>query len=252
MAMRPAKYRSAIFRDKSPPPRYRRTPETLYHSRDKLSRSPKRHSITVALRRFSRSRQPAGPIAGQTKTSATLWLIGQFTSSFWPPAKITVELTSGTESRELSETAREHPCDDENLPVLRTRGPTIARDARALTARELTATPGQCADRQCGVAGGLRGWLERVVAGATVRRTERNGGGARKRDGVRGREIDKGWESGVRDTRERRGQRVRNNTGSSSFDASAEDDPTKKRACVRLSGLADLRDPDQFPASRRD
>lgn len=34
--------------------------------------------------------------------------------------------------------------------------------------------------------------------------------------------------------------------------ANAEDNPTKERACVRLSGLADSRDPDQFPASWRE
>lgn len=49
--------------------------------------------------------------------------------------------------------------DDENHPVLRTRGPTIARDARALAARELTATPGRVRGQP--VRGS--GWLSRVA-----------------------------------------------------------------------------------------
>jgi len=44
-------------------------------------------------------------------------------------------------------------------PVLRTRGPTIARDARALAAREVTATPG----RVRGQAVRGSGWPSRVA-----------------------------------------------------------------------------------------
>lgn len=65
--------------------------------------------------------------------------------------------------------------DDENHPVLCTRGPTIARDARALAARELTATPG----RVRGQAVRGSGWLSRVARKGWMYDGERRRDGAR-------------------------------------------------------------------------
>lgn len=89
------------------------------------------------------------------------------TSSLFPAHQVTRFFSTGSRDPYRQTSARDND-DNENLPVLRTRGPTIARDARALAARELTATPG----RMRGQAVRGSGWPSRgsskgVLSGVT-------------------------------------------------------------------------------------
>jgi len=171
----------------------------------------------------------------------------------------------------LAWTAREHPRDDvdENLPVLR-RAVRRSRETRGHWLREnLPPPPAECADRR------LRGsgWPSRVARKGWLleRRRERREEEKRRRctcDRMKKRRE----ESESRNQREREERRVKNergkgmqraskrrtrrvhNTGNSrsTFYTVPKTTPTKERACICVSGLADSCDPDQSLVSLPD
>lgn len=108
------------------------------------------------------------------------------------------------------------------------------------------------------------GWLSEggssgVVSGATEKE-KRNSDSSREkkqnRNGKRERKRERKRREGdrrTRDPRRARGKDEAHNTQTSrsiSY-ANVEDNFTKKQACIRLSGLAESRDPDQLAVSRR-